>query len=207
MICSRCGAWAPDGQTACAHCGAPLAAGAAAAYAAAGVEPDALPRSAYAGFWRRLWGCVVDALVLFFPGATVRVLLGLPAWTWQDDTGDSRPLLAFVVQSLLAWLYAAWLVSSRRRGTLGQQLLGLEVNGPRGARVGFARATARHFAQYLSVLTLGAGYLLNLVSRRRQTLHDLLAGCVVVRAGHAVMAAPLAPAAPPAPAAAPGGGA
>ena len=50
-----------------------------------------------------------------------------------------------------------------------------------GRRISFARATARYFGQILSALICGVGYLFNLWTSRRQMLHDLIAGCVIVR--------------------------
>jgi uncharacterized RDD family membrane protein YckC len=51
-----------------------------------------------------------------------------------------------------------------------------------GNRISFGRATVRYFAQYLSVLTLGVGYFIQPFTEKRQALHDMVAGTVVVRA-------------------------
>src|SRR5262249_13175513 len=48
-----------------------------------------------------------------------------------------------------------------------------------GARIGFGRATGRFFAQILSCI-FGIGYLIAGFTERRQALHDLMAGTVVV---------------------------
>ena len=89
---------------------------------------------------------------------------------------------ALLVNAGIGWLYCALLESSPAQGTLGQQLMNLRVCDDRLRRVSFARATGRHVAQYLSALTLGLGYLVNLWTKKRQTLHDLAAGCVLARA-------------------------
>ena len=87
------------------------------------------------------------------------------------------------ITSAISWLYSALLESSHWRGTLGQQLLGLRVDDGQGQRISFARASARHFAEYLSAALCGGGYLFNLWTPRRQTLHDMVAGCVLTVPG------------------------
>jgi uncharacterized RDD family membrane protein YckC len=136
----------------------------------------------YAGFWRRFAAMFVDGLVLFFPDAIMRVLMGLPtALSMQVPRDDysGRLAVALAVSTAAWWLYCGLLESSRWRGTLGQQLLGMQVGDLAGRRVSFGRASARYFAQWLSVLICGLGYLFNLWTPRRQTLHDMVSGCVL----------------------------
>lgn len=197
MFCSRCGTWAPDTQTACASCGAPLAAAAStptsAPVAASGPQPSAFvapsvpagprrwPRDVFGGFWRRLAASLIDGLVLFFPQAIVKVLLGLPVFGTAEGDEAEKDLLVGAVFFAVYWIYAALLESSSRQATLGQQLFGLRVMDLDGRRIDFGRATGRYFAQVLSALLCGVGYLFNLWTSRRQTLHDLITGCVLVR--------------------------
>ncbi len=165
---------------------------------------DAMPRATYAGFWRRFWTMFVDYVVTFPFGLAVRILLGVGLFE-SDWSRESAMVFAFGMLS--GWLYDALMESSKWQGTLGQQLLGLKVTDRLGRRISFGRATARHVAQYLSIFTLGIGYLVMLFNRRRLTLHDWISGCQIVRALEAPVAAPMAPAAPaPGPTLAPYGG-
>src|SRR4029079_6143353 len=120
-------------------------------------------------FWRRFWTGMVDYIVLFPFGLAVRILLGVGMFESEWSRECAR-VLAFGI--VARWLYCALLESSRWQGTLGQLLLGLRVTDHHGRRVSFARATGRHFAQYVTVLTLGIGALAMLFNRRRLTLHD-----------------------------------
>ncbi len=184
MYCTRCGTWAPEAGTACPRCGEPLAAPAAA-------RPETAPRAAavpagprYGGFWRRLWAWLVDGLVLFFPDTILRLTLDLPTplRTRPSIDGDThRVIVGFAITTALWWLYCSILESSPMQGTLGQQLLGLKVTDLAGRRVSYLRATGRYFGQFLSSLICGVGYLFNLWTPRRQTLHDMVSGCVLVR--------------------------
>jgi uncharacterized RDD family membrane protein YckC len=140
----------------------------------------------YGGFWRRLFAALVDMLVFIYPNMILRTLAGLPATfsfrpAPEDEVG--RSLMVNAIQLLLAWWYCARMESSRWQGTLGQQLMALRVTDVHGRRISFLRASGRYFAQTFSVLLCGLGYFVNLWTPRRQTLHDLVSGCVFVRAG------------------------
>lgn len=131
----------------------------------------------YASFWRRLGAFVADQL-----------LLGGFAFLWfaaLANMGRTSLILnlGVTVAAILVapWLYTALFESGSRQATPGKQLLRIKVTDLRGARIGFARATGRHFAEWLSILTLLVGYALAIFTRRRQAMHDLLAGTLVVR--------------------------
>jgi uncharacterized RDD family membrane protein YckC len=206
MYCSRCGTWVPAEEEACARCGMERGAETPSAPArearmheartAAPAPVAAAAGLRYAGFWRRFAASFVDGLILFFPNAILRTLAGLPGpfslHPLQDDQ-LGRALTMTATLTLIYWWYCARLESSHWQGTLGQQLLGLRVTDLAGRRISFARATGRYFAQWLSLLLCGLGYLFNLWTSRRQTLHDLVAGCVFVRPRETVAPAPEPP--------------
>ncbi len=67
----------------------------------------------------------------------------------------------------------------------GKHLCGIKVVGLDGERLSFRRALLRNLAKIVSALPLGIGYLLAVFTERRQVLHDMLAGAVVVRTDRA----------------------
>jgi uncharacterized RDD family membrane protein YckC len=196
MFCSRCGTRTADEAASCPLCGLVFRPGGAPVEGIASSGPEIRPQAqileqvAYAGFWRRFIGLLIDVIVTYFPIAIVRVLLGLPA------SGSLDPWLpatwwAALFEVGIDWLYAALLISSPWRATLGQAVMDLHVTDLDGNRIGFLRATARYAAQILDIVTLGFGLLMQVFSPRRQALHDLVSGTVVVRsrpAGHTLPA-------------------
>ena len=66
--------------------------------------------------------------------------------------------------------------------TPGMRTVGIVMTDTRGERLLFFRALGRFFASYLSVYTMGIGFILQRFTKRRQTLHDLVAGTVVLKA-------------------------
>jgi uncharacterized RDD family membrane protein YckC len=134
----------------------------------AGVADD---RAAYGGFWRRFAAWAIDWSLILIGGAALRVVAELVG------LGD-RPQLTLVILAGYL-LYCALLESSPWQATLGKRALGIKVTNRRGERIGFTRAAARFVAKLLSLLTMFLGFLLVLVTRRRQALHDLIAGTLV----------------------------
>jgi uncharacterized RDD family membrane protein YckC len=143
---------------------------------------------------------VVNALVGLTVSLAIPALGINPAddqWIWQH--GLQQPFVALIdagvirspegffalVLALLivafVWLYFALAESSPLRATPGKFVIGLKVTTREGRRVSFLRATLRHFAKILSVLPLGFGYLLIAFTPKKQGLHDMIAGCLVVR--------------------------
>ena len=208
MFCIRCGASLPEEAAFCASCGAPVTTGADASAAAlpppravsgpraaVPVEPVAArARRGYAGFWRRFWGHVIDRFILgvvFLPvGLVVLVpMLATESLGWTDTDLPAEAITAllgavFTVAFLAllgTWLYYALLQSSSRQATLGQMALGLRVTDLEGRRISFGRASGRQLATMLTGLTFGIGYVIVLFTTRKQTLHDLVAGTLVVR--------------------------
>jgi uncharacterized RDD family membrane protein YckC len=82
---------------------------------------------------------------------------------------------------IVNWLYFAVFESSGWRGTPGKRMLGIRVTDETGGRIGFGRATGRNFAKILSALILCVGFMMAGWTRKKQALHDIVAGCLVVR--------------------------
>jgi len=82
----------------------------------------------------------------------------------------------------LVWLYFAFMHSSARQATLGKMAFGIKVTDIEGGRISFLRATGRYFATWVSSILLAIGFLMAGFTARKQGLHDLMAGTLVVRA-------------------------
>ncbi len=188
MFCAQCGTRVSASEPSCRLCGTLLPGHTADELArpAIAVVPEPVR---YGGFWRRFTALLLDTFVLYFPAATIRVLLGLPAINSFStiDVDSNASMIASALELFLDWLYVAFLVSSRSRATLGMIVMDLELTRTDGERVSFSRATWRYFAQFLSVITVGIGYVMQLFTARRQTLHDMVTSTVVVRAGRKVV--------------------
>jgi uncharacterized RDD family membrane protein YckC len=79
------------------------------------------------------------------------------------------------------WLYYALMTCSRKQATVGKMALGIVVTDMNGHRLTFARSNARFFATFLSAYSLCIGYLMIIWTKKKQALHDMVAGTLVVR--------------------------
>jgi uncharacterized RDD family membrane protein YckC len=55
------------------------------------------------------------------------------------------------------------------------------VTDVNGQRLSFAHATGRYFAKFLSAITCGIGFIMAAFTERKQGLHDMVAGTLVVK--------------------------
>ncbi len=118
-----------------------------------------------AGFGQRLAAVLIDSLILAVP--SVILLIILPAE------------LYYVLSTLIGAAYVTYFEGGAGQ-TIGKRALGIVVTDLTGGRISFGRATGRYFAFFLSDITLGLGYLIQPFTRKRQALHDLIAGTLVV---------------------------
>jgi uncharacterized RDD family membrane protein YckC len=78
------------------------------------------------------------------------------------------------------WLYFALMESSNKRATLGKMALGLMVTDLEGNKINFGKATGRYFGKIISGIILYIGFFMAGFTERKQALHDMMAGCLVV---------------------------
>lgn len=185
MFCPSCGTQNDPGANYCVKCGARLLADGA--VGATQAVPRAVARSGplYAGFWKRVVAYVIDWIVLyllFFLAALAFGPVIRGDMFWNDGFVGPRPWV-FLAQLSIPWLYYALMESSTRQATLGKMALGIRVVDLSGRRVSFWRATGRFFGQFVSSMFFGIGYLMAGFTRRKQALHDMMAGCLVVNKG------------------------
>ena len=142
----------------------------------------------YAGFWKRFAAFVIDVFILYIGNFFIGFIFGIP---YDVLTGKAEfagftedYIFSFVLSLLLVWIYQAVMESSVKQATLGKMALGIIVTDLSGNRVSFGKASGRHFGQILSVLILGIGFLMVAFTAKKQGLHDIIAGCLVVNKTH-----------------------
>jgi uncharacterized RDD family membrane protein YckC len=167
MYCRNCGTEIPPGAQFCPSCGVVVVDSAGeAGSAGSGWSAAPVAQVTYAGFWKRFAAVLIDFLILTIPSIVIYAAVGRGA-------GD---LVVLVVD----WLYFAYQESSPAQATIGKRALGIKVTDLEGNRISFGRATGRYFAKYLSAITLFIGFLLAAFTARKQALHDMIAGTLVV---------------------------
>lgn len=146
-----------------------------------------------AGFWLRLAAYIIDWVLL----GSLAALISLP---WTESIDELRKaalvemkapapdyeiltrfwLLSLAINLPLGFAYHT-LFDGSRGATPGKQFLGLRIVREDGLPLGYGRAALRFLAAQLSMLTLGAGYLLIAFHPEKRALHDLIVGSRVIR--------------------------
>jgi uncharacterized RDD family membrane protein YckC len=185
-VCPNCSGALAGGAAFCNWCGAPVRL--------------ARPAVRYAGFGRRAMALVLDLVILTpamlivlnrFPPVsqqefgTMQEILG-DRLTESERTGvnlmiTTRFLYLCVLVFGVSGAYSVLTEGSALQGTLGKRALGLRVTDMNGRRISFGRAVGRYFAHILSTWLWFAGFIMAAFTARRQALHDILAGTLVVK--------------------------
>jgi uncharacterized RDD family membrane protein YckC/Tfp pilus assembly major pilin PilA len=148
----------------------------------------------YAGFWRRAGAWIIDYIIVTIVARLVLVLLAT-----GSKPGGGYTFLVLLGSAAFSILYYALLESSGMQATLGKKALDIKVTDLQGEQISFLRALGRVFAHIISYFTLGVGFAMAVFTDRRQTLHDKIAGTLVVRRVESPEDIAAADVAPPAP--------
>ena len=133
---------------------------------------QAAPSVEYAGFWRRFVALVVDGTVLAIVVVPITVAGAL--------IPQARPLFE-LFQYLIPVAYFVILESSSLQGTLGKRWMGLRVTDMSGQRISFMRSVGRYFSKIISTIILGIGWLMAGFTAKKQGLHDIITGTLVIK--------------------------
>ncbi len=188
MFCPSCGQEAADSDSFCQYCGQSLKRKAPEPGAfEAGIRRRAA--ASYAGFWLRAVALLIDATLVYIVVVGAETVVGyISGQNLGFRSGISRRAsfgpgfaLRLSISTAIHWLYWAGLESSVFQATLGKMALGLKVTDLNGDPISFARATGRYFAKFISAIILGIGFMMAGWTARKQALHDLMAGTLVVK--------------------------
>ena len=141
-------------------------------------DPATLPEAYQGVLWRRTLAYFVD---LCFIGV-LAVLFWIVFFVLSVVSfGLLGPLLWFLF-GLIPLAYHTLLLSGLRSATWGMRCFDVELRSVTGERPGFLQALAQTALFYITVgATCSLILLFVLFNRRRRTLHDVLAGTVMVR--------------------------
>ena len=149
----------------------------------------------YAGFWLRVVAFVIDSIVLsvlyllviiplydaLLPPAAIAMDPDLPAQGQSLFDQVLKPDVSLLILIVVAIVYYAIMEASRHQGSLGKLALELKVTDAQGGRLSFSKSVIRKASKLLSAALLLLGDLAAAFTRRKQALHDLIAGAFVLK--------------------------
>jgi uncharacterized RDD family membrane protein YckC len=123
---------------------------------------------------RRVLAYLIDAAFLFFGSWVIVLILGVLS------LGVAFFFVAFIFMALALAYHSGFI--AKNAATPGMALMGLRVATMQGGRPDLSQALLNTIVFYVSVVvTVWIVLLVPLLNDRRRTLHDFLAGTVVVR--------------------------
>jgi uncharacterized RDD family membrane protein YckC len=181
-------------------------------YSSATESPAPPSTRQYAGFWLRVAAAIIDLIILAIPLAMAVSYLSVAMGSWRaflalhPGQSPNEVVAAFGRTYLFGifcffvvtgWLYFALFESSAWQGTLGKKFIGLSVADLRGNRVSFGRASGRFFggrflahAPFVGSLYILVDCICAGVTSRKQAIHDMIAGCLVLRKNEGMLYRP-----------------
>lgn len=186
QVCPMCGAKNSRRAKTCEECGEKLP---------TSLDDDArFGNLEYAGFWLRFVAWFLDSILLGcfsgLIGAVIGFVLALvliagnngnPNIVRDEGMQALFNVVGYAIGIGIGWMYFAFMESSTTQATLGKMAVGLKVCDLDGRRITFGRATGRFFGKIISGFTCLIGYIMAAFTERKQALHDMIAGTLVVR--------------------------
>lgn len=185
MFCPQCGSNNQEARF-CSSCGTQLT---------QVVEPTIKLQQAnsskslkFAGFWFRALAAIIDGVLC--QAATFVIILPLAIALGALMAGTSSPSdieaaglsLGYVFGIFIQWLWFTIAESSKWQASIGKKVVGLKVTDENGERISFGKANGRYWSKILSALILCIGFAMIAFTKKKQGLHDKIAGTLVVKA-------------------------
>ncbi len=209
LTCPQCGEQNQDDAKMCSMCGVALPKAAVATQSVppspipmqqpmtrpvSGYSAGMAMNVEYAGFWLRFVAYIIDLILLSivggFFGVIAGVIIGIRAAAGGASSASASAaaaagaitgvMIVYAVVFVICWLYFALMESSAIQGTVGKLALGLKVTDLDGQPISFGRASGRFFGKLVSGI-LCIGFIMAGFTEKKQGLHDMMAGCLVVK--------------------------
>jgi eukaryotic-like serine/threonine-protein kinase len=143
-----------------------------------GRTDPSLPIIKYAGFSRRIAAYCIDFCILIIASLILDLSQFGPPKTGSDGEFAGRIMLYYII---LGFLYSPVMESFQTQATLGKMALGIIVTDIHGQRISWGQAAKRHVSKLVSYITFFIGFFMGGFTKEKQTLHDKISKCLVVR--------------------------
>jgi len=159
-----------------------------------------MENSNYAGFWLRFVAVIIDWIIISILQSVVIMpifaMLGvgfastsgfdINSISEEDAIGMAAAFMAaasaaMTISFVIRTLYFTLMESSKYQATLGKMALGLKVTDMNGNKLDFVKALLRQLGKIISGMIMLIGYIMAGLTEKKQALHDILAGALVVK--------------------------
>ena len=144
------------------------------------IEKPKIKVMSYAGFWKRVVAAFIDAIITIIGSLAVLFVFNIIIVAGGMNDPKVFLIMDYILGVIIHWLYFAVMESSPKQATFGKMALGIKVTDLNGNKIDFGTATGRYFGKIISAIILGIGFIMVAFTWRKQGLHDIMAGCLVV---------------------------
>lgn len=134
----------------------------------------------YAGFWKRFAAFLIDTIITMIGSFAIGLMFGIILVLGGIDDPEVLEVIGNILGFFIGWLYFCVMESSPTQATLGKMALGIKVTDLEGNPIGFGKAAGRYFGKIISTVILLVGFTMVAFTEKKQGLHDMMAGCLVV---------------------------
>jgi uncharacterized RDD family membrane protein YckC len=153
----------------------------------------------YAGFWLRFVAYIIDIIIVYVAQSFIFVpVFGLMGISFASNVGDMQNMsdaeamgmigsmmavmgTTILLATAISILYWTLMESSKYQATVGKMALGLKVTDVEGKNLDFVKALIRNLCKIISTMILYIGYMMAGFTDKKQGLHDMIAGTLVVK--------------------------
>ncbi len=153
----------------------------------------------YAGFWLRFVAYIIDGLIVGAVQSIIIVpVLGMLGISFaamdgnMDAMSDGEAIAVvigmfsamgttFLIAGIIGIVYYTIMEASKFQATFGKMALGLIVTDLDGKPLDFGKALLRNLGKIVSQMILMIGYIMAGFTDKKQALHDMIAGALVVK--------------------------
>jgi uncharacterized RDD family membrane protein YckC len=142
-------------------------------------------RYQYGGFWIRFVAKVLDSFILSTLSFVFMLFFVLFEYVTSPAGKDISSfelqpgIIASIGELIITLGYTVFFVG-KYGATPGKIICHLKIITAEGRRVSYARASARFFAEMISSLLAGFGYLMAIFNNEKKTLHDVICNTRVI---------------------------
>jgi uncharacterized RDD family membrane protein YckC len=155
--------------------------------------------SLYAGFWLRFVAYVIDSIIVYVIQSFIFIpVLGLLGITFASDFENMENMSdteamgmlgammafsggAFLLITIISIMYWSLMESSKYQATVGKLALGLKVTDMEGKNLDLTKSLIRNACKIISQMILFVGFIMAGFTEKKQGLHDMIAGTLVVK--------------------------
>jgi uncharacterized RDD family membrane protein YckC/Tfp pilus assembly protein PilE len=135
----------------------------------------------FAGFWSRFAAVWLDGFVIYAFLIVIGIVVFILGKVLNISvSANSATFLFYVLYFGISAFYFSIMESGSKSASYGKRWLGLMVVDVKGNRISGGRAFARWISHFFSYLTLYIGFFMQPFTSKKQALHDMMSGTIVI---------------------------